>query len=102
MAHSRESIIGAGSMKNWHEFSNMPITRGDKVWYVHVLPSVTRSGKKAELSGVPKPKNAVLLRTKQEVPVTVSGDKIVLDIPEVSREYMDDVVALYWDVEPKK
>ena len=102
MAHSRESIIGADGVRNWHEFSNMPITRRENVWYIHVLPSVTRGGAKPELKDVPRPEEVKLLRTKTPVEYTYEGGKITLNIPEDMREYWDDVVVIEWKEEPKK
>ena len=100
MAHSRKSIIGAEGIRNWHEFSNMPLTRDTDAWYVHVLPSVTRGGQKPELRDVPQPKAARLLRTNAPVEYTYEGGKVTLRIPEETREYWDDVVAIEWTEEP--
>jgi hypothetical protein len=55
IAHSRSSLIGADPLKNWKDISNLPITRKDNQWYLHVL---TGKVKEITLKSDTKPASA--------------------------------------------
>jgi len=106
MAHSRESLIGAEPVdKFWEKFSNVPLTRRDGVWYLHVLQDHRGA---AEVIGVPRPKEVKLLRTKTPLDYTYQGRTISITLPDTMRtklndpynDVADDVIAVYWDKEP--
>jgi alpha-L-fucosidase len=106
MAHSRESLIGAEPVdKFWEKFSNVPLTRRDGVWYLHVLQDHRGA---AEVIGVPRPKEVKLLRTKTPLDHTYQGRTISITLPDTMRtklndpynDVADDVIAVYWDKEP--
>ena len=107
MAHSRESLIGAEPVdKFWKKFSNVPLTRRDGVWYLHVLQDHRGA---AEVIGVPRPKEVKLLRTKTTLDYTYQGRTISITLPDSLRtnvtdrfnDVADDVIAVYWDKEPR-
>ena len=95
MIHSGESLIGADPTPGDGR-SNVPITRRNGVWYLHVLP---KHQGPVELRNVPFPRTIRLLRTGQSLPCK-GGQTLVLEIPENTRTALDDVVAVTWDHEP--
>jgi alpha-L-fucosidase len=96
MAHSGESLIGAGSSPD-DSRSNVPITRRKGVWYLHLL---YKHRGPAELKEVPAPRTIKLLRTGQSIPFRGTRT-LVLEVPETARTSLDDVVGVYWDQEPE-
>ena len=99
MAHSKESLIGAGPVKTWENFSNVPITHRDNIWYLHVLP---KHKGLIEIEEVPKPLDAKLLHTGAQVQFLYGENKLVLALPENLRRSWNDVIVLRWKVKPDK
>lgn len=93
MEHSRESLFGAGPVRNWKQFSPVPITRRENRWYIHVLP---KHRGPVELQGVPQPEKAELLRTGKAVTCTWEGSKLSLNLSGDMRTGLDDVIVLTW------
>lgn len=92
MAHSGESVIGAGPAPG-EDRANVPITTRDGTWYLHVLPS--HEGPVA-LSGVPEPEAVTLLRTGRTLLWRRQGDDLTIAIPRDLRTDLDDVIAVRW------
>ncbi len=93
MAHSGESVIGAGPAPG-EDRANVPVTTRDGTWYLHVLPS--HQGPVA-LSGVPEPRTITLLRTGRTLPWRRQGDPGApgtIAIPAELRTDLDDVIAV--------
>jgi alpha-L-fucosidase len=97
MTHSKKSLIGAGPVKNWKEICNVPITRKDKEWYLHLLP-----GKQQELRLKTdlKPVSVKLLQTNESVKYRRKGNSILFDLPNISNG-LDDVIVITWKEAPK-
>ncbi len=92
MAHSQESLIGAGPTPG-EDRSNVPTTSREGTWYLHVLPSHQGA---VTLSDVGKPKAVTLLRTGQSLSYQHQGKALTLTIPTNLRTDLDDVVAVRW------
>lgn len=99
MKHSRESLIGAGPLRNWNEYSTVPVTRRGTTWYLHVLPGQYGP---IQIFYIPEPKSATLLRDGSAVKYTYEGRRITIELPRELRTRLDDVVAVTWDGEPVK
>lgn len=99
MAHSRDSLIGAGPFRTWNECSTVPVTRRDKTWYLHVLPKHEGA---IELYSVPEPESVKLLRDGTLLKYSYEGKRISITLPKEMRTDLDDVVAVVWREEPKK
>ena len=93
MAHSRASLIGAAPTPG-DERSNVPITRGENVWYLHVLSDKEEA---IEVRDVPVPSAVKLLRTGQELSYKHDGKNLILALPAAERTLLDNVIAVYWD-----
>jgi alpha-L-fucosidase len=94
------SLIGAGAVRNWQDFSNVPITRRDNVWYLHVLP--THEGR-IVLTGVPEPDRADHLNTGVKL-TWYNYDKesktLTVNMPMTMRNNLNDVIVLTWETAP--
>lgn len=97
MEHSRESLIGAGSV-NWEKYGPISMTRRDKVWYVHILPDTKLP---VVLNKIERPGKIIQLRTKTELKYTYSGKKLTINLPFKERSPLNEVIALYWSKEPE-
>jgi hypothetical protein len=99
MAHSRESLIGAGPMRRWNEFSTVPVTLREKTWYLHVLPKYQGP---IQLFYVPEPKEVTLLRDGAAVKYTYEGRRVTITLTKEMRTRLNDVVAVVWSEEPPR
>ena len=93
MAHSRESLFGTEPVREWKKFSNVPITKKEKIWYLHVLPDHDGA---VVIKDVQKPSKVQLLRTKAPLDYSYEGRKITLTLPDNMRMDLNDVIELYW------
>jgi alpha-L-fucosidase len=92
MNHSRASLIGAGPTPGV-EKSNVPITTGEGVWYLHLLPEFKET---VMLNIGSKPEKAYILRTSQELSFKGEEGKWIIDFPETERTSTDDVIVVVW------
>ncbi len=92
MAHSRDSVIGAG-LAPGEDRSNVPITTRGDTWYLHVLPS--HQGP-VVLSEVPEPEVVLLMRTGRTLSYERQGDGLTIAIDADLRSDLDDVVVVRW------
>lgn len=92
MAHSRESLIGAGPTLG-DDRANVSITTRGTTWYLHVLP---KNKGLVEVRNESDPKMVRLLRTGEAIPFRRVGQNIVIDLPEALRTPLDDVVVVDW------
>ncbi len=91
MAHSGESLNGAGPTPG-ARLGNVPLTtRGKKVWYAHVLPSF--NGQVSVLTNK-KPKSVTLLRTGEPVIYEYACGAVIFKLPAAERTKTDDVVKI--------
>jgi alpha-L-fucosidase len=90
MAHSRDSVIGAGPAPG-ENHANVPITTRSGTWYLHVLPS--HQGP-VVLHEAPEPKSVTLLRTGKPLSSKRKADGLAITIPSHLRTDMDDVIAV--------
>ena len=101
MDFNAETLIGAEALRNWHEFSNVPVTRRSGVWYLHVLPTVEE---RIIVRSIPIPKRIVHLNTSVEI-TTYKYDEasqtLTTGISMTVRDNLNDVIAIYWDEEPE-
>jgi alpha-L-fucosidase len=97
MAHSKKSLIGAVPLKSWKEISNVPITRKDNYWFLHILP-----GKQEEiwLKTDVKPLYVKLLQNNENIKFKKKGNTLFFDIPEKSNG-LDDIIVITWKDAPK-
>ena len=100
MRKNGESLIGARPLRKWRSVSNVPVTRGDRVWYLHVLPMIEEQ---VVVKGIPKPLRVVHLNTGVEL-TTCTYDEttktLITGISMTVRNNLNDVIALYWESEP--
>ena len=90
MSHSGESVFGV-EPGPWPESCNVPVTRKNSMWYLHLLPEFRGA---VELKKSEKPVNVTLLRTGQKVDYTLSDDVLRFEIPKASRTKLVDVVKV--------
>lgn len=90
MAHSRESVIGAGPGP-FPESVNAPVTTGHGVAYMHFLP-----GFKDEViwKNAPRFQKATLLRTGESVPMKYQGSDLRISSQLPQRTASVDVLKL--------
>lgn len=92
MKHSGESVKGTkGGI--WPERCNVPVTRNDSAWYVHID---WVCDDEVVISDVDKPRQLIYLRTGEEVPFEYDNRKIVFTFPENSKTILTDVVKVVW------
>ena len=96
MQHSRASVIGAGALEdNWKDHSDVPVTTGEGVWYLHVFHH--NKAKTISLKNIPsQPDRVVLLRTGRQLQYQKNAGVICIIVPTEMRTELDDVVAVYW------
>lgn len=93
MAHSRESLIGAGPTPG-DERANVPITTREGAWYLHLLPE--HQGE-AVVDRVARPARVQLLRTGEELPHTYAGEQLRVRLTAAQRTPLNDVVKVTWE-----
>jgi len=93
MAHSRESVIGAGPTPG-DDRANVPITARAGTWYLHLLPEHVGE---AVVDRVPRPARVQLLRTGEELPHTHAGGQLRLTLTAAQRTPLNDVVKVTWE-----
>ncbi len=97
MVHSRDSLIGAAPLREWTDWSTVPVTRRGNVWYLHVLPGHRGA---VELYAVPEPSAVKLLRDGINLKYTYEGRRITVTLPGELRTDLNDVVAVTWNENP--
>ncbi|NSW56589.1 MAG: alpha-L-fucosidase [Armatimonadetes bacterium] len=92
MKHSRKSLIGARPTPG-DDRANVPITRGEDVWYLHVLP-----GHRGNIEVLPPavPKRVRLLATGQNLPHREENGRLIIEAPTESVTGLDDVIEVLW------
>lgn len=94
-----ESLIDVSPVTNWHEFSNVPITRRGDIWYLHVLPA--HEGQVA-VEGIPR------LRTIESLNHGVSlanysyddaAGRLTISVSMTMRDDLNNVFKIYCDGE---
>ena len=98
MKHSKESLIGTEGVRNWKEFSTVPLTSRGRTWYLHLLPDTSAS---VEIRDVSRPKSVKLLRTNEPVAYAYENAALRIIIPGDLRKTVDDVIAVEWHTVPK-
>lgn len=93
MKHSKASIIGADTTPG-DDLSNVPITTGKNIWYLHLQPAFKESV--VMVKNQHEPKHVTLMRIKQELPYMIDNGQIRIDISSVERTSLDDVIAVSW------
>lgn len=90
MQHSRESVIGAGPTPG-AQLSNAIITTRDNVWYLHILPELTR---KVSVKTDKRPTLVILLRTGEQIPYDYYKGFVTFQLDPAQRTNTDDVVKV--------
>jgi alpha-L-fucosidase len=90
MAHSRESVIGAGAGP-WPEQVNVPVTTRPGVAYLHLLPGETAP---VVWRKAPRPVTARLLRTGEEVNFLYADGALTIEVPAAMRSTLPEVIRL--------
>ena len=90
MAHSRESVIGAGPGP-FPESVNAPVTTRKGVAYVHFLPSFKEQ---VIWKNAPNFSRATLLRTGDPVPISYQKQELHITLPPALRTMDVDVLKL--------
>jgi len=93
MKHSKSSIIGAGPTPG-DDLSNVPLTTSRNVWYLHVQPEF--KGSSVLVTDQRTPRHINVMRTKLELPYTKDNGQIKIDITEMERTSLDDVIVVSW------
>ncbi len=93
MAHSRRSLIGALPTPG-EDRANVPITQGEGVWYLHVLPGHTGA---LEVRRDGAPQQVTLLATGAALRYTRENGKLSIELPAERATALDDVVAVKWE-----
>lgn len=92
MVHSRQSLIGAKPVL-WEQHGEIPITSGENVWYVHLLPERENL---VSLKNVDRPNKVLILRTGENIEYSYKGNDLQFTFPADKRTMLDDVITLYW------
>src|SRR5690606_14329981 len=92
MQHSKASVIGAGPTPGV-EKSNVPITTGQNVWYLHLL---TKFKETPTLNVSRRPKKVYSMRTGENLTFKREGDKWMINFPGQKRTDTDDVIVVAW------
>ncbi len=95
-SESRMIVRPGYSLRTWNDYRTVPVTRRDKTWYLHVLPS--HRGK-IELYAVPEPDSVKLLRDGTLLKYSYEGKRVSVTMPKEMRTGLDDVVAVGWKEE---
>lgn len=90
MQHSKESVIGAGPTPG-EQLSNAIITTRDNVWYLHIMPELTR---KVSVKTDKLPTEVVLLRTGEKIPFDYYKGFVTFQLDPSQRTNTDDVVKV--------
>lgn len=101
MSHSKKSLIGAGSCREWKNFTDMPVTTNKaKTWYFHVLPA---HGNDVVVKNAGEPVKITFLKTGESIPFDWKRDSQILkfSVPKDKRTKLDDVVAVEWKTLPE-
>lgn len=92
MQHSGESVKGTkGGI--WPERCNVPVTRNDSAWYVHID---WVCDDEVTVRDVDEPEQLIYLRTGEEIPYKYNNRNIVFTFPENSKTILTDVVKVIW------
>jgi alpha-L-fucosidase len=94
MSHSRQSVVDV-ERGPWPERANVPVTRRNGVWYLHVLSEHDGA---VEVEAVPQPSGVRLLRTGGPVMYDYDGEALSIEVPDSDRASPDEVVAVSWPV----
>ncbi len=98
MKHSRELLIGAQGVRNWQNFSAVPVTRRGNTWYLHVLPSLFGPIQMYDIGE--RPKAVTLLRSGESLRYRYYSKRLVVDLPYAKREKLDEVIQIAYDRQP--
>lgn len=93
MAHSKESLIGAGPSPGDHH-ANVPITTREGVWYLHVFAD--HEGP-VQLLDVKQAHKIILLKTKEKVNYRYKRNGIHIQPDPEQLTEVDNVIAVYWE-----
>ena len=99
MQHSRESIVGAGGVRNWENFSACPVTRREGTWYLHVLPSLFGPIQMYDIKE--RPNGVTLLKNGEPLRYRYYAGRLVVDLPSAKRGKLDEVIAVKFTREPR-
>lgn len=91
MIKNKESVIGTTDFPDWNKISSIPLTRSGNIIYAHLLKE---SDGKVLIDLKQEPKEVILLTTGDSLPFKYHQQRIELNVPDASREYIDDVVKL--------
>jgi alpha-L-fucosidase len=87
--HSGVSLEGA-EPGPYPQKSDVPVTVKGSTWYLHLLDAQ----RTASVTGQPRPKRALLLRTRQPANVESSEQRTIFTLPDGPRSEMDEVIAV--------
>ncbi len=90
MKHSGESVLDVGLSPGVEKSNVMITTRGD-IWYLHVMPEMT---KQVSLQTGRRPRSVRLLRTGETIAFSYWDGFIKFTVPTKLRTCMDDVVQV--------
>ena len=97
MDTGEESLIGCGPTPGV-ELSNVPLTtRGEDIWYAHVLPRF--KGQVSVKTGR-RPYSVTLLRTREKVSFIYRDGFLNFKLPDSMRGGVDDVVKICFSANP--
>jgi alpha-L-fucosidase len=92
MAHSQESLIGAGPSPGDHHANVAITTRGDQ-WYLHVPP---RHEGSVRLFDVEMPREVAMLKTRKKLPFRYANRAVLIDPSPEQLADIDNVIKIYW------
>jgi alpha-L-fucosidase len=91
-SHSGQSIRGVDGGP-WPERANVPVTRREGTWFLHVLASHEDP---VELRDIPEPESVRLTRTGEPVVYEHEDDSLTVSLPADRRASPDEVIAISW------
>ena len=93
MEHSAESVKGTSCGGIWPTRCNVPVTRNNSAWYVHID---WVCDDEVVITDVDEPKKLVYLRTGDEIPFSYEGRQMRFTFPENLKTILTDVVKVIW------
>ena len=91
-----EALIDVSPVSNWHQFSNVPITRRGDIWYLHVLPA--HEGQ-VVVEGIPRPMIESLNHGVSLTNYAFDDDagRLTISVSMTMRDDLNNVFKIYWD-----
>lgn len=97
MKTGRAVLLDSEPLREWPNFSPVPITRKDRTWFCHLSPA-DRSP--LVLRALPLPQRVTLLGDSRELCPRIAEGNLTIDIPPETRTKLSDTMVIEWETVP--